>query len=330
MGIEIITPGRFLEGADPVNFGITQQGFFTLEAVGRSGRVRRSVRFPDSVGPFPNLILNQGLDRFGTEGGPRLYSRFWVGTGTKPVDPTDTSLMQPVGGSMGIAVADASDVGNSGPPDYYTYRRFAKVSEVGQFGNANLTEVGIGYTQADSLFSRALIVDATGNPTAFPIGDDEQLRITYELRIYPPLQDQHFEVDIVGLRQVTVRPLAVSTASQWAPTAINSNTPGPGIVNYTSVRPYDGGLSDITASTPQGGVISSMNSGTHSTFNYDPGSYRLGFRRIWGSTNGSSDQITTMDVTLGSGKFQVMYDPPLAKTDTQTMYLDFETSWGRR
>lgn len=70
-----------------------------------------------------------------------------------------------------------------GSGTYYEVQRTFRFSNAGLAGN--FTEVGVGRSSG-GLFSRALIVDAGGNPTSITILSGEQLDVTYKLRIYAP------------------------------------------------------------------------------------------------------------------------------------------------
>lgn len=326
MTFQIITPGRFIEAKDAVSIGIGQEGYFRLEAVKRSGRVSREITFRDT-GFFQNLILDQGLNGFGNVNANALYARFQVGTGTSTPSVNDTQLVSPVGPIMN-SIDAGRDAGVA--PDYFSAQNMTATSAVGAFGNANLTEIGIGGSSLESLFSRALIVDAAGNPTAFPIQSDEQLRVTYQLRLYPPLEDAEFDVDVSGMRHVIVRPLGVSSINSWSPVSSNVSQVNVGLTDSSNNAFFDGGLSGITEQVPQGATVSGSNSSALTLHPYNAGSFKRGHRRTWGAGNGNSNQFRTHRLSYNCCQFQVQYDPPLAKNSEQTMFLEYEIAWGRR
>src|SRR5690606_19073517 len=109
----------------------------------------------------------------------------------------------------------------------YSSRTFTWTSAIGALGNNNLTEIGISGQSANGLlFSRELIRDPNGNPAAFPISADEQLEVTYELRLYPNLNDVPATVTVGASSYDTItRPIGVN-GSAWglvAPSASNVN-----------------------------------------------------------------------------------------------------------
>lgn len=141
------------------------------------------------VGPFDNLITNQGLNRVGTG---IFGDRLFIGTGTATPAVTDTQL----GAYLNYtATPSPSGVWNStilrgGSPDYWVQGagtwRFAAGTATG-----TLTEVGIGWFTSGTtaanhrVSSRALIVDSGGSPISITVLADEYLDVTYSLRYYP-------------------------------------------------------------------------------------------------------------------------------------------------
>lgn len=328
MGIEIITPGRFIDASDPIPFIVRQEGWFTLEAVNEFGRVLRSHEFKENIiGPFKNLILNQGLDRIATTGANSLYGSFHVGTGTAVPTAADTQLAQAVGPSVTFNGTPSAGA----PPDYVSSQLMTGTSAIGAYGTVNLTEIGVGSNNRNQLFSRALIVDAAGNPTAFPISSDEQLRVTYELKQYPPLGDAEFQVNVSGTRDVIVRSLNVNNINGWSPRSPQTVDANFDIYVVQSSRAfYTGGLNDITATQPLGTMVSNTSNNSASLSPYEAGSHKRQFRINWASNQGNSDQLRTSRVQLNCCTFQVQYEPPLSKNAEQTLFLEYEIAWGRR
>lgn len=327
MTFQIIVPGRFIEARDAVDMRLGMEGWFTLEAI-RNGRTVRKHSFRDSegrAGPFKNLILNNGLDKFATDNRSNLIRYFRAGTGTAAPDVTQTQLVNQIGGNV-AGTADQTIPGE--PPDYVSRMVVGALSSIGHFGNNNLTEIGIGGNGSADLFSRSLIVDSEGNPTAFPISSEEQLRMSYEIRLFPPLEDAFFTVNVAGQREVIVRALGVTSSSYWAIPSPSASSGGVAAEPQASNGFRTGDLNDITATSSQGSSISG--SSTTTVHPYSPGSYKRSHRQSFSSTQAVSDSIRSHQIRYGCCAFQVQYDPPLQKTDEQTMYLEYELSWGRR
>lgn len=328
--IDIYIPsGRFLEG-EIAEAKVGLEGWFTLRARRRSGRVTRERKF--KVGEcrelprFHNLITNLGLDRFGSVAANALYSRCHVGTGTATPSYTDTQLqnfLAAVGGSP------SSSASNAGSPDYYSYRTFTWVSAIGDLGNNNLTEIGIsGQSSNGLLFSRELIRDPNGNPAAFPISADEQLEVTYELRLYPNLNDVPATVTVgAGSYDTITRPIGVN-GSTWgllAPSASNVNAERSSLTGLNQA--FTGDLVPYTSSSSPSGSLGNASSG--GTASYTNGSYYRDISNTWNISTGNGD-IRTVRVTFNCASFQVRFDPVITKTNTQVLTLHQRMSWARR
>ena len=126
-----IPSGKYLEGEHPeMDVGI--EGWFTLRALNRYGRVVRERTFKErrrEVGPFHNLLLNNGLNRFATQLPESAYRYCHVGLGTATPAVTDSQLSNFLANvSLSLPVEAVS---NSGSPNYYSARTFQWTSAIG-------------------------------------------------------------------------------------------------------------------------------------------------------------------------------------------------------
>ena len=331
--IDIYIPsGRFLEGElSEAKVGL--EGWYTLRARRRSGRVTREHTFKAEacreLPPFHNLITDLGLNRFGSTAGSSLYTRCHVGTGTSTPSVTDTQLQ-----TFLAAVSTTNPVtaiANSGPPDYYSYRTFTWTSAIGALGNNNLTEIGISGQNANGLlFSRELIRDSGGNPTAFPISSDEQLEVTYELRLYPNLTDVPATVMVGPNSHDTItRPIGVTNTSVWGAVPASSSTVNAGRSGGSGVnRAFSGDLVSYTdAPTSPSGNLGDASSGA--TAAYTNGTFYRDISNTWNISTGNGN-IRTVTFGFGCAVFQVRYDPVITKLNTQVLTLNQRISWARR
>ena len=327
----IYVPNRNIMDAELSELKLGLEGWFTLRAIRKSGRVTREISFKAdmerSVGPFHNLITTLGLDRFGSLQADQVYKYAHVGTGTATPAFTDTTLATWLG-VVNTGDPTSTSTGNSGAPDYYSYRRLVYTSAVGQLGNNTLTEVGIsGQTTTGNLFSRELIRDIGGSPVSFPILSDEQLEVTYELRNYPPLTDNAATITISGVSFDTItRAISVSDASAWAPASWAGGN-NPSLHSSPSVNvAYTGNLVSVTGSAPSGslGGASSITTAAYSNGNF----YRDN-AAIWNAASGVGS-IRTVVFKWWMARFQVQFDPVIVKTNIQTLTLNQRISWARR
>lgn len=316
----IIIPSRkFIEGELPeIKVGL--EGWYGMQAIKR-GRVVREYWFPEH-----NLITDLGLDRIGSAGANSVYRYMHVGLGTANPDGAQVQLSNFLANVT--TLSPTTTTGNSGAPDFYAWRRFEWTSGIGDLGNNILTEIGVsGQTGNGRLFSRDLIRDAEGDPSSFPIQDDEQFRGIYELRIYAPQSDNPASVMIGANPHDTItRALGVNSV-QWG-----LASPVQSAVNFaadafaSSSQAYSGDLVAITATNPSGNLGSATSVSTHA---YNNGSHYRDLTTVWNISTGNGN-IRTVTQVFNCCKFQVRYDPVIEKTSDQTLVLNQRVSWARQ
>lgn len=286
------------------------KGYFRFEACNALTGERRVV-----ADWFPNLITNAGLEAMGTTG---IQSWCMVGAGNDIPSIFDTTLKFRIASTSTIQARVNS--ARSSPPYYgvstITYR-FAAGAAAG-----NLSEVGIGWSTTNC-FSRALILDANGDPTTITILANEFLDVIYELRSYPPLADDIFNVNLSGTNhQVTVRAAAV-TDQVWAPQL----TEAVQFYATTSVTAYSGPIGAITGN-PSGSAITitptnnayqagSLTKTAYSVFGLDQANYVGGIRSL---------RVYTY---FQVGLYQMEFNPPIPKDNTRTWRVDYGVTWAR-
>lgn len=324
----VIPSSKYVEGELP-EYRIGLEGWFTLQAIKR-GRVVRSREFKQGkkeCGPFHNLITDLGLDRIGSQAANAVYRYCVVGTGTATPTAADTQLAAYHG-----LITTASGSNSTGPsPDYYTAIQIIWTSGIGDLGTVNLTEVGVGGTNGNSLlFSRELIRDPGGSPVAFPLLNDEQLRVIYQLRMYPPLTDNPATVLIGASSHDTItRALNVnSTTNAWGfmPISGAASSWANFQTNGADASAYSGDLAAITATSPAGTNLGFASLGAAG---YSNGNHYRDLSATWGPTVGNGN-IRTVLLRNNATKWQVRYDPVIAKTNTQQLVLNQRVSWARR
>lgn len=161
------------------------QGRFRL-AVGKEGTsgYLREVE-------FPNLILDQGLDRlFTATSGGSVFARFAVGASSSPEDPSQTGPLAQ------IAIASSGTIGTPewhGGSPYHISRSATKRFAAGQ-ATGIIAEVCSGWSSG--WFSRARVRDVNGEPTTLEVKDDEYLDITYTVDTYIDVADKPFTLNL--------------------------------------------------------------------------------------------------------------------------------------
>lgn len=305
---KIIEPNR------EIVIGHALKGLFRLKARRPDGRVRVD------TGWFPNLILDQGLNLIGTSGNWMDSCR--VGTGNTAPAVGQTNLISHVAGTS--TTQGTINTGAQGSAPYYGYTqktwRFSQGSAAG-----NLAEVGVGTTTSNgsNLFSRALILDGSLNPTTLTVLSDEFLDVSYELRVYVPPDDVNGTFMVSSENHDYVLRASQANSSIWSPGQTGFRGGG-GINN--SVAAYSGSIGAITA-TP-GGTTASTSS---SNIAYSDSTYRRDFTASWGlnEANFGGSGITAFRMGLQCGAMQFSASPGIAKDATKTFAMTFRNSWGR-
>lgn len=295
--------------------------------IGMSGRYRMVVRkarnntIVRETDWFDNIITNQGLDSYGQQNGPGL-GVVSIGTGTTAPAATDTALATFSASTNSSAPGTA--FGNLGAPDYIGYLIFARRFNPGSL-NGNYSEVGIGWA-ANTLFSRALILDGSGNPTTITVLSDEYLDVFYELRFRQPTTTVAGSATITGVGTVGFqrRAGAISSLKATASTGISFA----GLGGSSSITSYTGGLPAITDSTPSGGTLGNGTSPVHAA--YVLGSYSRTSTFTFG-LNQSNGAIKTIQGRMSNEGpvWHIAFDNSITKLNTQVLTLTFTASWAR-
>lgn len=266
-----------------------------------------------------NVILNQGLDRFGV-GAIADYCK--VGTSNTVPGTTQTALLGFVAVSSSV---QSTTISARATAPYYgkavrVYRFAAGVAA------GTLAELGVGWATgnaANTLWCRALILDAGGNPTTITVLADEVLDVAYELRIYPDLVDKVSQATISGvLHDCVLRAADVLSTASW----------GSGLFDGFSVSGvpyvYNGALGSITG-LPNG-VISVPNPSNPTIAAYIAGTYYRQYESIFGLDQGNlAGGISAWLMPSNVGAYKMSFSPTIAKANVSVLKLSVRIAWGR-
>jgi len=292
------------------------KGIFSFKAVNVHTNEERD------LGITPNMITDSGLDLIGAG---YLASKCAVGTSSNPVQKTDIGLGNKVAETTSFHNVNSghweTGVNTVGTPFYWGRNTFRFAQGVAA---GNLTEVGI-FGSDNKLFSRALIVDALNRPTTLSILEDEYLDVTYELRIYPYLEDTILTVEIeneTGKHQHTCTCRAADTASP-----IYYNHYMSSIANYTGSNNFAFSKQELqhhTGSPERSyGMIPRKSS-------YQPGSKSLTFLGSAGLDFANFEHgIKSIVLDTSKGSFQIGIDPPIMKDNFTITGAEIEITWDR-
>jgi len=290
--------------------GMELGGWFKFEAVRPDGARRLLSDWQ------PNLILNQGLNRMGSGS---FIQGCQVGTGSTTPAVTDAALAA----FYARQSFGAQSNGAQSTEPYYSWRRWEFTFSA--FGtNQNITEVGIDWASGANLFSRALIKDSEGDPVALTVLGDEQLIVTYELRIYPPLADVTGTISGYDytLRACNVTASSLGVGWNTAVTAVAAPA------GSTQAVAYDGAMGTITGQ-PTGTVGAAGNRSSATDAAYGSGNYYRDMAILWNLTAGNFN-ILSMRFAWTLGTFQIQFSPAIPKTADFNLTFTPRITWARR
>jgi hypothetical protein len=311
----IIPERRFVDVGMP-SARVTAKGRYMLRVIDAAtgGTVRETPW-------FDNIILNSGLNRWGTG---TIITGAAIGTGTSTPVATDTGLQSQT--VFTTTAGTGAGIVAGVTPNFNNTRTFVYRTALGAL-NGNFTEVGVGWASG-SMFSRALILDIGGNPTSIAVTSAQQLDIFYQLSIFPPLTDWTSTVAVSGVNyDVTGRAANVTATSGVFGWAVPETTIALSAVTG-SAHLYGGAIGAITA-TPSG--TSFGGTGSISSAAYTNNSLQRD-----GSITHALDQgnisggIQSVRVPWNIGTFQYQFSPNIPKDSTRTLVMNYRVSWARR
>lgn len=294
------------------------RGRFSVELVhAASGLIKRRL-------DFDNLVTDAGLDYIAAKNGFSSAVTFVaVGTGSSAPAYSDTTLNAEItrtSNNGGFSETSGS-VGSGDNLEYWWWRRTYLFTE--SEANGNLSEIGIFSQDGATLWARQLFTDEAGNPTTITKTNEDQLRIVYERRVYPPMDDHVQIVDVKDTTTtVTTRAASVASTQVWGRSDIFG---GSSLAAYARSTDVLGGRSGFPS-----GSSTSASSVTESV--YVPGTF---FREIefrWGPSQanyaGGVGSIAVQPWT-GSIAFQSSFAPKLPKLDTERLMIQVRVDFSR-
>lgn len=311
--------------------------FTNIEALAGDGSVRRRIKGPK------NLITDIGLQRLGGRTGP-IYSFCRVGTGNSVPQPSDRQLDNQIG-SAGSGVATATEGTNLA--EGYKWLRITWTFPLGAVVG-NVSEIGTGWTASgETLFSRALVKDEAGNPTAITVLEDEQLRVTWEHRRYWNSEIESGVVANEGNKGGTYSwQILPRNPADWEFGTNSANRVGGGGINSlqdygSTIKSTTTAVSGVTALGALdedliGGSPVSPAGSAAGTFSGVEMTIRFAFTVSQGlnsaGINGFNFGVTKTSGSSGRAfffQYKALIDPIIFKTDEDFLELDFVVSWGR-
>ena len=312
--------------------------------MGMAGEFRVVVKRADGstkidTGYQKNLILNQGLDFFGGGKDTNMMSYCVIGSGNSQPVYTQNKLDTAIKGVSGATFSTKYDYDASRDGNLYKTNKVCKYSFTG-LNNVNISELGLAsvYNSISDYFlcTRALIKDSQGNPTTITVLSGEILEIYYKLWAVYDITDKTGQMSVldgvggsvtynyktrlasVGLTDAFAQNIGFAMETRLMYWELRASEP----VAITSA-PY---TSDYPNSAYPPVASSYTNSSYKRTYTYTaPVSLHNQGNRTLFLASGLTYYYMLWQIRFGS----VANDSPITKTNTQTLSLPIEFSWGR-
>tara|TARA_B100002049_G_scaffold146858_1_gene109168 strand:- start:15567 stop:16445 length:879 start_codon:yes stop_codon:yes gene_type:complete len=258
-----------------------------------------------------NIVVNNYLNNIASDSGNTGgIGSIAVGTGTTAPAATDTALVNQIGTTSNSV--DSSSTNQVTVVPYYASDSYTFIFNIGEV-SGNITEVSAN-TFSGGIASRALFRDEFGDPTSVTVLADEQLRVTYEMRLTIPDTDVLATVNGYNL---TIRPSSAS-GTAWSP--------GLSIIDSTAnprITAYSGPIGDFTAFPS--GTQAGASSVTVEPYVVD--SFQREFTYTWDTARANFDIQSFR--SYQSVAFQIGVDPVIPKTSNDLLSLTVLYSLGR-
>ena len=285
------------------------------------------------IPPFKNMILDTGLQRIGQNAD--WMNWLHLGTGIQAPHPLQNSLQNATYKGNNYAPTKHTTVGVNitDPQNPFTWiRRVFRVTPRGE--SRTYSELGVGWND-NNLFSRTLIKDPNGNPNTISILGDEYLDVTYECRMYMPVNTAVYSVTPTGddkeVRTVTVHASALNTNSVtfgWGLGYQSTNDiPHSLLGNFSSNmhnRIFTGGRGGLYGN-PEGNQVGGAFNYTTLTRINDVSAEFTFIRELPDNVG----LLRTIQISQQGYCFQMEMNPPFNKNEEERFSFSYTISWGR-
>ena len=308
-----------------MNFKIEQQIGARFKLVKHKGNPDKSHY---ESGWSNNLVLDSGLNRMSVG---TWIDRLSVGSGSSAPIPSQTGLDNRIATTI-----DRQDwqpiLNTTEDPIWYGIRmryRFAEGVAAG-----NLSEVGLGWAD-NSMWNRALIRDQDGTPVTVTVLSDEFLDVITEIKVYPLMNFN----GAFTLRNKDGQPISSHTYLGRTILPDSSRiTPNFSRVEFTgnwSSKPMQISPNQLTAGYSDNGGSGIYHSRNGQTSTWPTTTSHRQTISLYLDTNNYSHRSMSVYLwglivdSYPNIGYKWEIDPPITKTNLNTMTYSYEISWSR-
>jgi len=316
------------------------EGIFEVELIdARTQDVKQRLRFPNTITDLGlNYLSGQTVTTlldFGTLTSGFTYLS--VGTGSTPPAVSDTNLLAEVGSTN-------SNGGTGDTLGYDAVSNFAWARRVRLFleaeANGNLAELGFYSRSAAStspprkLINRQLFRDALLTPTTITKTASDQLRVTFEWRIYPPSVDVTGTVTLNAIvYNYTTRANGANSAGNWHTNSLSGGSGASGYLGTVGLVADSADSNGTLVAFPGTHPTTSGAAATSTTASsYVDGTFYRDITSVWdpGVANFGIGKIFSYAKSGGhSYLFATAFSPVIPKTSLQRLTMNSRWTWGR-
>lgn len=308
--------------------------------IGMAGEFRVVVKRVDGstkidTGYQKNLILNQGLDFFGGGNGSDMMNCCVIGSGNSQPVYTQNKLDTAIQGVFGANFSTKYDYDAARDGNLYKTNKVNKYSFTG-LNNVNVSELGLASTYSNAttyfLCTRALIKDSQGNPTTITVLSGEILEVYYKLWAVFDTTDKIGQINLLdgvgGSVAYNYKCRIANVGDRlYADIARYINF----VVNNNSAYLYYNNEDIATINSKPSGSSATVSSYTANPYN--AGDYKKTYNLTYGVGIANGKVRTLLPYMIGM-MWQIRFgsvadDSPINKTNTQTLSIPIEFSWGR-
>lgn len=319
-------------------------GYFYVDLIdAKTGRVKQHLE-------FPNLLVDSGMDAIGAQDSNQggLFQYIAVGTDSTPPVVGDTTMGAELDrtiskGGFGSEEITGLVTGTAHVFDApYHFQRYVRLFTESE-ANGNLTELGWFNTDpAGTMVVHSLFKDSGGSPITLVKTSADQLKITYEWRVYPPVGNNPSGAAGSG----TFSPISsgtvilASTTHSWTSSGLNilgqSWGAGVGLVQRTFAAPQlqgrrsASGLISPSGSDTEFDTAADVNATSTVLAAYVAGTFQRDMLATWDP--GASRNFTGFSVRITSfadAQFQIIVSESIQFTSLDQLKLNFRFKFDR-